>query len=288
MHVNAELVRGRHGLGGPRQRGLGVAPVDRDLVLRDRRGAHRLVELVHLGEALPGRPGGPEPLGRLDRRPLRLGNDGQEAPQAHDPDEPLDAADRALVHAHERGAQGRGSDDAGVEHAGDTYILHEPPLAGHLRRNVHARHGLADDRVRRRILQRRVLVHLQPELPVADQVAVGDVLGGGVGGGPDDAVLDLEPAHRHAEALGRQLQERLPRGGGGLPDLHAADLDREAPPRGALVRGERGVALHERDPVEGDVQLLGGHLPERRPDPRAEVHLAGGRACLEGSGRGPH
>src|SRR5256885_14466773 len=66
------------------------------------------------------------------------------------------------------------SHDARVEHAGHPHVLHVPPLAGDLRRDVDARHRRANDGVLAGALERRGLVDLQVELAIPDELAVGE------------------------------------------------------------------------------------------------------------------
>ena len=161
-----------------------------------------------------------------------------------------------------------------MEHAGHAEVLHVRPRARYLGGDVDPLDRLPDDRIGRRILERCVLVHLQPKLPIADQLAVQGALGG-VGVRPDHPVLHREIADRHAELRRRHLRQGLPRRGRCLADLHTADLDREAAPRRPLIRRERGVALDERDLIKRDLELLGGDLPEGGAEAGPEIHLSG-------------
>src|SRR2546425_9482912 len=131
----------------------------------------------------------------------------------------------------------------------------------------------ADDRVLRRLLQRRVLVQLEVDLLVAEQLGVRGALRH-VGPDAHDAELHLELARRHAEPRRRQVHQRLACRRRGLADLDATDLDGEAAPRRALVRGQRGVAFDEIDPIDRDIELFRRHLTQRHPDPRPEVDFA--------------
>src|SRR5207245_11815503 len=88
---------------------------------------------------------------------------------------------------------------------------------------------------------RRGLVELEAELAVADQLAVGRALRR-VGLDADDTVLHLQLARRHAEPRRGHVDQRLPGGGRGLADLHAADLHGQTAPGRSLDGGQRGVA----------------------------------------------
>ncbi len=84
---------------------------------------------------------------------------------------------------------------------------------------------LADDLVilRRFFLHRLLWVELDREALAADQFGVADLL---AAAGHDDAVGNGEVIG--AELLGGFRKQRLPRGGGGLPQLHTANLDGNA------------------------------------------------------------
>src|SRR5436190_595532 len=104
----------------------------------------------------------------------------------------------------------------------------------------------------------------------ADQLAVTDPFVTGA----DHAVGDLEVLFLGVEALGRLLEQRGLRGRRGVAQLHAADLNRQAAPGGALIGRERSVALDELDPVERHVELVGNDLRQRGRDTGAEIDLA--------------
>ncbi len=55
----------------------------------------------------------------------------------------------------------------------------------------------------------------------------------------------------------------------------AVAADREAAPSDALIRGESGVALDDRDARHRHVELLGDDLRQRRAHAGAEIDLAG-------------
>ena len=84
-----------------------------------------------------------------------------------------------------------------------------------------------------------------------------------------DEVLGLD-----VEALRGKLDQRLARGGRGLPDLHAAALDAVRAGGPPLVGRERGVALDIFDLVDADAELLGGDLGDGDAQPLAEIDLA--------------
>ena len=70
-------------------------------------------------------------------------------------------------------------------------------------------------------------------------------------------------------------EHRLARGGGSLPQLHAAAHHAGAAGGRALVRRERGVALDQLDAIDTEIELLGDHLPHRDAVPGAQIDLAG-------------
>ena len=105
-----------------------------------------------VGQRLRLRPCRLELLRRLDRGPLALGDDAEEIALAHDLDDAGNVLDRALVDAFELGADRRRAHHAAVQHAGHAEVLHVGEAAGHLVRDVDARHRLADDLVVLRVL----------------------------------------------------------------------------------------------------------------------------------------
>jgi hypothetical protein len=271
--VHGEVVSGLEGLGRPGDGGLRIAAVHGDVVLGQLGPAHVLPELGLVGEPFPFRPGGLELPGALDRCPLALGDDGEEAALAHDAGA-LDVLDGALVHSLEGGADGGRANHPRVEHTGHAEVLHVGVGARDLAGHVRPRHRLADDRVILRVLERRGRVQFQLEGLVADQLGIREAALR-LGTQEDDAVLHREVDGGHPGLLHRHLDQRLARGGRRLAELHAGHLDGEAAPGGALIGGERGVALDQLDLVDADVQLLGHHLGDRDADARADVHLAG-------------
>ena len=171
----------------------------------------------------------------------------------------------------QRRADRRRPDDAPVQHAGHAEVLHVGEAAGHLVRNVEARHRLADDLVVLRVLRSAgFVVELEREDLAADELAVADPLAAGA----DDAVGDREvlrlgapdawPASSSSAPCARRRR---------LADLHAAVLDRQAAAGRALVGRERGVALDDCDAVERHVELLGDDLRQRgaTPVPRSTL-----------------
>ena len=83
-------------------------------------------------------------LGGLHRLPRLLGDDADEVLLDDDLHDAGHAANRALVDAHQRGADGRRPHDAAVQHAGHAHVVHELELAGHHRGHVDAGHRRAE------------------------------------------------------------------------------------------------------------------------------------------------
>src|SRR5205807_4299013 len=105
-------------------------------------------------------------------------------------------------------------------------IVHIKMAARHLRRYIGARQRLADDRVRRRIVERRFRINLLRETLVAHQFA--DANAGASAFGSHAAADALELVCSLAGALGCEAQQRLARRRGGLADLYTAAHDAAA------------------------------------------------------------
>ena len=225
-----------------------------------------------VGQPGPGGPLGSKRAGGPHGVPLPLGDDPEEAAHA-DGTRPGNRRDRRLVDRLERGADRGSPDHPPVEHPGERQVLHVEMAPRDLRRNVRPRHGLADVAEGARGLERRLGVDLESELPVPDQIAVGDA--GAAALRTDDAVGDLEIPHGPAEPLGREGEQRLARGRPGTPQLLPAAGDARAAAGPALVRADGCVPLDQLgDALDGDVQLLGHHLAHRGPATCPEIHLA--------------
>ena len=123
-----------------------------------------------------------------------------------------------------------------------------------LRGQVGTGQRLADEAEAVGRLERRLGVDLEVERAVADELAVGHRPAAVLRA--HHAVGDLEVGDRLAEALRRQAEQRLARGGRGPAELDAAAGDAVAAAGRALVGRERGVALDHRDALERDVELL--------------------------------
>src|SRR5262249_54773228 len=148
--------------------------------------------------------------------PLALGDDAEKAADPHNPSAG-NRRDRRFVDRLERRAEGRGPDGAPVEQSRELEVLNVEMPTGDLRWHVGARNGLSDVAEGARRRERRLRVDRDAELPVADQLAIGDARAAALRA--DDAVGDLEIRHRPTEALGGQGEERLARGRPGATQL---------------------------------------------------------------------
>ena len=80
----------------------------------------------------------------LDRAPLALGDDSEEATLLDHRDDARHGAGGSDVRLAESGPVARPADDAGVDHSGGPKILHIGRAPGELGRDVHARNILAN------------------------------------------------------------------------------------------------------------------------------------------------
>src|SRR5207302_11505629 len=161
---------------------------------------------------------------RLDRGPLVARHDGKEAAFAHRAEIAGDLLAPRVAPVLERGAHRRRAHDPRMDHPLHLEVLHVREAPGDLLRDVEARYRLADDRVGRRVLERRFRIDLQLEPATSHQLGVGDALA--VAANP--AVLDHKIAPGDLEFLRRLVEQRPARRRAGLPYLEAAVLDREA------------------------------------------------------------
>src|SRR5262249_44540680 len=127
--------------------------------------------------SLSGKTGAFRPL-RLQRdRHLRglpwlLGDDANKVLLHDDLHEAWHAVDGALVHAPERRAHFRWTDDTPVEHPWHADVMHELEPAGHERRDIKARNRLAEDCPLTHRLALRVRIEREVEFPAADEFGV--------------------------------------------------------------------------------------------------------------------
>jgi hypothetical protein len=159
-----------------------------------------------------------------------------------------------------------------VDHPLALEVLHVGEAAGHLVRDVEPRDRLADDGVIPRVLRHRLGVDLQLQVAATHELRVGNA--GAAAARRDHAVGDCERLLRDTEPCRRLRKQCLARGGCRLPDLHAANLDRQAAERDALIRRQQRVALDHVDARERHRELLGSDLRHRGANAGAEVDLA--------------
>ena len=120
-------------------------------------------------------------------------------------------------------ADGCRPDHAGVQHVRRREVVHISVRAEAFCGDIGPRQRLADDRVARRILQRRLGIELEIELLAGDEIGEGD--SGAAGFWPHHAAGRFEVFGLGVELLRSKLDERLARGRRRLTDLYAADLD---------------------------------------------------------------
>ena len=134
-----------------------------------------------------------------------------------------------------------------MQHAGHAKILHVGERAGHLGRDIKARHRLADDLEVLGVFGRHGLfgIELDGEPLSPDQLWVGKALAATA----DGAVGGLEVFLIDGELPGGLVKERVLGCCACLANLHAADLDGDAAPGLALVGRQQSVALHEVNPA---------------------------------------
>ena len=117
-------------------------------------------QLGDVGESGPVAPLRVERGGGAHGRPFGLGDDAEEVLDAHDA-HVGDAGDGRFVHREELRAHARRADHAAVQHAGQFEIVDEGLGARAFAGDIGARQRLADDAVRRGVLQRDLGVDLQ-------------------------------------------------------------------------------------------------------------------------------
>ena len=188
--------------------------------------------------------------------------------------------DRRLVHTDERppdmvsrieAGVGR-ADDPTVQHAGHTHVVDEHEAAGRLGGQVHAGRRGADNPVLRNRLDGDIVRERKPDAVGPDQLAIG-YAAIVLRAGPDDAVLHDELRGRNAKNLGRPRRQKLAGLGCRAPQRDRAELDRLARDRRPLIGRDCGVAQHQGNSLEGDVQFLRDDLRERRPNAGAEIDM---------------
>ncbi len=253
--------------------------------LARRRLADVIVERGLIGERRRRvRPDHLELLRRLDRVPLLVGDDAEEA-LVPDHLGGRDIFDRALVDTHRHGAGDRRTDHAGMDHAGHFHVGAEVFLREHLWRDVFALDRLADDLVVLRIFRLRlarrveriavfaVPVEMDVEVTPADELGVAHLLGG-IAHRMDNTVGDRQLIGRHVELVGRHGDQHAPRFGCGHAHLPAALLQTGRAGRAALIDAGCGVAHEHLDGLERHIELFGDDLPDGGEQSLSHIHLA--------------
>ena len=227
---------------------------------------------------LVGQPGTRAPLDLRrahgpDSTPLGLCHHCQEVSLAHGTQEALHLACFAVVERHQRRTQVIGADDAGVQHARQTEVVHIREFATHFGGNVHTRDRLAHHLVFARLLRDDFLVHLQGERLHGDKLGIGQFLRR-IGAQRHHAVQGDKVGGRRAESGRGTFDQGSTRGCTGTTQLGSALGDSQIGARNPLVRRGAGVAHHEQDALERDIKLLRRDLCERSARAGAEIDLA--------------
>ena len=115
-------------------------------------------------------------------------------------------------------------------------------------------------------------VHRARQRDLAGGLAIAHALAGGA---QHLAVLDLDGGGLHVPRLGRDRDERGPRIGAGEAQRRAAELDRRASRRSALVRRLPRIAGDEHEPLRRDVELVAGDLAHGGQHALAQFDAAG-------------
>jgi hypothetical protein len=215
---------------------------------------------------------------RGNRVLLALGDDADEIADADNRNEPRHVAHGRFIDRDQAGADERAGIDASigwahhaaVQHAGHADVVHEGELAGRFRRQIDARHGVADDAVVAGRLDLDVIGKLEPDRLVADQLAIADAA---IVMPANETVLDLEIGRRKLQPRGRAREQELPRLGRSLAQGNGGDLNRFARDRRALVWHGGGVAEHHDDAGKGHVEFLGDDLAERGANAGTEIDV---------------
>ena len=278
VHLIGPDVGPRHRLRGAGNRRIDVALVDQR-ARHGRIGAQRGLDVLQVGQRRHRLPGHLELRRGLDRILLALGDDADEVADPDDRDKSGDVAHRGLVDRDQAVADeiadidagiGR-TDDAAMQHAGHAHVVNVDQFAGRLRRQIDARHGLADDGVGVGGLDRNVIRQFKPDGFARDQFAIADAA---IVLAADQAVFDDEILDRKLQPRRGTRDQKLPRLRRGLAQRHGGDLDRFAGDRRALIGDERCIAKHDDDARKGYVEFLRDDLPERGADAGAEIDMA--------------
>ena len=227
---------------------------------------------ANVGQAGPIAPLRLERGGGAHRRPFGLGDDAEEVLDA-DHAHVGDAGDRRLIHGEQLRAHAGRPDHAAVQHAGQFEIVDEGLGARAFAGDVGARERLADDAVRRGVLQRDFGVDLESEALAADQFADRDAVAAGLG--PHLAACQDQFGCGPLQPFGAESHELLAGRRRGLPNADAALCQARTAAGSALVGRQQRVALDEVDLLDRQSEFLGGHLADGDAQSGSEVHFAG-------------
>ncbi len=139
--------------------------------------------------------------------------------------------------------------------------------------NIGPRQRLADRCVGRRRTERRFGIDLDRQPAIADQRADGDAAV--ARDRAHFAVHDRQLRGRTIQSRRAEREQRLPRGGGSLPDIRAATRQARTAAGPALIGTQAGVTVDDGDAAGRNAELLGGHLRDGDPQPGPDVDLAG-------------
>ena len=209
---------------------------------------------------------------------LALGNDADKIADDDDIDQAGNVTHRVLVDADQAGADERAgidtgigrTHDAAVQHAGDANVVHVSEFAGRLRRKIDARHRAADDLIIVDRFDGHVVSQRETDGLVADQLAIAERA---IIGATDQSILDGQILNGGTQLRCRPDQQKGARLRGRFAQRHRGDLDGLAGDRRALVGHDGGVAEHDHDAGEGDVELFCDDLSQRGPDAGAEIDM---------------
>ncbi len=278
VHLVRPDVGSRHRLRRAGNRRIDIALVDQS-PRRRRIGTQRGLDVLQVGQRRHRLPGNLQLRCGLDRIFLALGDDANEVADLHNGDKSGDVAHGGLVDRDQAVADeitdidagiGR-TNDAAMQHAGHAHVVNVDQFAGCLRRQIDARHGLADNGVGIDRLHENIIGQFKLDGLTRNQFAIADAA---IVLAADQAVLDNESFDRKLQPLRRACDQELPCLRCGLAQRHGSDLDRFARDRRALIGHQRRIAQHDDDARKGDVELFGDNLSERGADAGAEIDMA--------------
>ena len=160
-----------------------------------------------------------------------------------------------------------------MQHIRHGVVLHVLAFSRALGRHIRSQQRLADDRVGRRIFQRRLGVNLKIEPPAANQFADADARP--ARRRANYAARNGELAHRTLQLRRSEVENGLPRRRGCLTHVYPAARNPCAAACSAVIRHQRRVAFDDRDALDRNAEFFGGHLAHGDAQTGADIHLAG-------------